>query len=125
VNARRDNVIRRYVIVNCRARRTSLNDELSPAPYRQADAWKSTLGFRLFEGVRRMSFNGIADSEQLAMLTTVLDDYCQEAGLAPGTHARDRAGRVLMALYCNGSTTAQELPAALVASLAGESRRYG
>jgi membrane peptidoglycan carboxypeptidase len=66
---------------------------------------------------------GIADSEQLAMLTTVLDGYCREAGLEPKTRARDRAGRVLMALYCNGAATAQELAAALAVSLADESRR--
>ncbi|GLS33495.1 hypothetical protein SAMN04488498_12566 [Mesorhizobium albiziae] len=50
-----------------------------------------------------MTFTGIADEAQLAVLTKILDDRCAELGVANDDPAREVIGRRLMALFnCGG-----------------------
>ncbi|CCV09462.1 hypothetical protein MESS2_p140006 [Mesorhizobium metallidurans STM 2683] len=44
-----------------------------------------------------MTFNDSADSKQLSILATVVDDYCHQAGIAVGDQARERLGRQRLA----------------------------
>ena len=46
-----------------------------------------------------MRSSGIANLEQLAILTTVLDDICIAAGVAPQSEARDDIAAMLLDLY--------------------------
>ncbi|MEQ1956057.1 hypothetical protein [Mesorhizobium sp. CN2-181] len=75
-----------------------------------------------------MKFYGIADPEQLAMLTTTLDEYCLENGFDPSSSHREEAAFVLVAAFKSGASTVQELRARLDASAyrnEGELRRTG
>jgi hypothetical protein len=75
-----------------------------------------------------MKFYGIADPEQLAMLTTTLDEYCSENGFYPGSSHREEAAFVLVEAFKSGACTVQELRARLDASAyrnEGELRRTG
>jgi hypothetical protein len=56
---------------------------------------------------------GIAHPKQLAMLTKALQDYCREAGIEPGTPAYEDAGCLVMSLFQDGVSTAEELADAL------------
>ncbi|WP_287319885.1 hypothetical protein [Mesorhizobium sp.] len=49
-----------------------------------------------------MSFDDHLDSEQLATLARVLNDYCTEAGIPKGHPARDHFGRRLISLFRSG-----------------------
>jgi hypothetical protein len=60
-----------------------------------------------------MLLTGIADSEQLAILTAALSDYCRTNNIERGTPAQDQAALIVMALFNNGAGTAEELKAAL------------
>ena len=60
-----------------------------------------------------MRFSGIADPEQLAVLTTVLNDICTAARIAPQSDARDDIAALLLDLYQNGHSSADQLRAAL------------
>ena len=60
-----------------------------------------------------MRFSGIADPEQLAVLTTVLNDICTAAGIAPQSDARDDIAALLLDLYQNGYSSEDQLRAAL------------
>jgi len=57
--------------------------------------------------------HGIAYPKQLAMLTEALQDYCREAGIEPGTPAYEDAGCLVMSLFQDGISTAEELADAL------------
>ena len=63
-----------------------------------------------------MTFNGSADSDQLSIISKVLDDYCRQAGIAAGHPARERLGRRVMELFQGGMDKAEDLPAAMNAS---------
>ena len=60
-----------------------------------------------------MFFNGIADSEQLTILTMALDDHCRANGIDPSSKEREDVGRLIMSLFGNGAHSAEELMAAL------------
>jgi hypothetical protein len=49
-----------------------------------------------------LTFTGIADEAQLAILTKILDDYCTALGIANGDPAREDLGRRIMALFNSG-----------------------
>ena len=60
-----------------------------------------------------MSFRGSADAEQLATLTRILDDYCEQAGME-GTHpAREHLARRLIALFNGGIDSPDDIRMAL------------
>jgi len=67
-----------------------------------------------------MPFSGIVDSKQLAALTDVLDDICRQAGLEPGSPECDDAASFIMRLYWAGHRTAEDLKAAMLASVVDE-----
>jgi hypothetical protein len=56
---------------------------------------------------------GTVHPDQLAMLTKVLQDFCQTSSIAPGSFAHDDARRLVMGLYERGFTSSDELTAAL------------
>ncbi len=60
-----------------------------------------------------MVFNRSMDSEQLLLLTKVLDDYCCRAGIAVGHPARERLGRRIVELFQSGIHDPDELLPAL------------
>ncbi|WP_192257259.1 hypothetical protein [Mesorhizobium silamurunense] len=60
-----------------------------------------------------MALNGSADSEQLSLLTNVIDDYCCQAGIAVGHPARGRLGRRIVELFQGGIHNPDELLSAL------------
>jgi hypothetical protein len=62
-----------------------------------------------------MQFTGIADPEQLSVLTRVFEGHCQAHGIGDGS-GKDEAARLVMALFRNGASTAQELTAGLAQS---------
>jgi hypothetical protein len=59
-----------------------------------------------------MSFNCIAEPEQLTILAKVLDDYCLEHGITDAS-GREQIGRVVMWLFNCGASSAEELKAGL------------
>ena len=60
-----------------------------------------------------MPFRGIADAEQLATLTRILDEYCEQAGME-GTHpAREHLARRLIALFSGGIDSPDDIKMAL------------
>lgn len=60
-----------------------------------------------------MTFRGSVDAEQLATLTRILDDYCEQAGM-PGTHpAREHLARRLIALFSGGIDSPDDIRMAL------------
>ncbi|MDW6025195.1 hypothetical protein SAZ10_25885 [Mesorhizobium sp. BAC0120] len=68
---------------------------------------------------------GIADSEQLRMLTAVLDDYCHEHGILDASEEWDVASKRVYTLFENGVRTPSELKNALAILRRGASRRLG
>lgn len=60
-----------------------------------------------------MTFRGSADAEQLAALTRILDEYCEQAGV-DGTHpAREHLARRLIALFSGGIDSPDDIKMAL------------
>ncbi|MFH1797491.1 MAG: hypothetical protein ABIF45_23670 [Pseudomonadota bacterium] len=60
-----------------------------------------------------MTFRGSADAEQLAALTRILDEYCDQAGM-DGTHpAREHLARRLIALFSGGIDSPDDIKMAL------------
>lgn len=75
-----------------------------------------------------MRFYGIADPEQLAILTTALDEYCAHNAIDRTSNRRDEAALVLVAAFKSGACTVKELRARLDASAyrnEGDLRRAG
>lgn len=75
-----------------------------------------------------MRFYGIAEPEQLDMLTTVLDEYCADNGFDPTSKHRDDAALALVAAFESGARTVKELRAWLESAAYrndGELRRTG
>jgi hypothetical protein len=66
-----------------------------------------------------MFFEG-ADSKQLAMLMTALNDYCQVAGVNRESRERLEAAYVVRRAFKGGARTPEQLRAAL--GLAGRSK---
>lgn len=85
----------------------------SPVPSRQAGEWKRPPRFRPTKGEAIMTFNDSADSKQLSILATVVDDYCRQAGIAVGDPARERLGRQIIELFQSGMDQPDELLLAL------------
>lgn len=63
-----------------------------------------------------MVFNGSADSDQLSVLSTVLDKCCLQAGIAAGHPARERLGRRVIELFQAGMDQPEDLLASLNSS---------
>lgn len=59
-----------------------------------------------------MPFTGIADPAQLSILTKALDDHCLAFGISDESE-RDMIARLVMSLFSNGATSAEELMAGL------------
>ena len=59
-----------------------------------------------------MPFTGIADSEQLKLLTAVLDEYCTASGILDQPSRKEAATRV-MSLFMQGVQNAEQLRIAL------------
>ncbi|PTE11651.1 hypothetical protein [Mesorhizobium helmanticense] len=49
-----------------------------------------------------MAFRGTADEIQLATLTRILDDYCEQSGIEGSHPAREHLARRLIALFSGG-----------------------
>ncbi|PAP95566.1 hypothetical protein CIT31_14365 [Mesorhizobium wenxiniae] len=60
-----------------------------------------------------MPFRGIADAEQLATLTRILDDYCEQAGIEGSHPAREHLARRLIALFSGGIDSPDDIKMAL------------
>jgi hypothetical protein len=60
-----------------------------------------------------MTFNRATDPAQLSMLAAVVDDYCDQAGIAVGDPARERVGRHIIELFQGGIDEPDELLLAL------------
>ena len=60
-----------------------------------------------------MSFNGIADPQQLAVLSSVLDAICLEAGIGLHSPEREDVAALVMRLYWDGCRTLDEFRAAV------------
>ena len=56
-----------------------------------------------------MVLSGIADSEQLAALTKLLDEYSQELGLVGDLAARNQLAMRIMDLFNNGLTKPEDI----------------
>ena len=67
-----------------------------------------------------VSFAGI-DSQQLSLLTAVLDEHCASNGIPPDSIEREEAAQLVISLYQQGWRTPDELKLAL--SLIGHSSR--
>ena len=70
-----------------------------------------------------MSFTGIYKPAQLALLSKVLDDHCASCGVERSSPDRVDANYLVLSLFDRGARTADELKAALDATLIGERRR--
>ena len=71
-----------------------------------------------------MPFSGIADPDQLRVLTDALDTYCREAGIERGSAAHEDAAWLVVTLFSSGMSTVEELSSALANSLVA-AQRYG
>lgn len=60
-----------------------------------------------------MTFRGIADETQLATLTRILDDYCEQAGIEGSHPARQHLARRLIALFSGGIDSPDDIRMAL------------
>jgi len=60
-----------------------------------------------------MPFRGIADETQLATLTRILDDYCEQAGMEGSHPAREHLARRLIALFSGGIDSPDDIRMAL------------
>jgi hypothetical protein len=63
-----------------------------------------------------MTMWGIADAEQLADLTKILDEYCEHAGIRGDHPARERLARRIMSLFNDGIVDRAEINRALDSS---------
>lgn len=60
-----------------------------------------------------MTLRGMADAEQLATLTRILDDYCEQAGIEGSHPAREHLARRLIALFSGGIDSPDDIKMAL------------
>ena len=55
--------------------------------------------------MKSIPFSGIAEPEQLGVITHALESFCREAGIAPGTAAYEDAAWLVMTLLSSGMST--------------------
>jgi len=67
------------------------------------------------EGGKHMPFPSYICSEELAMLTTALNNHCLAYAIPVGDE-RDDGARLIMALFGTGLTNADDMKAALIAA---------
>ncbi|WP_256754881.1 hypothetical protein [Mesorhizobium sp. Mes31] len=60
-----------------------------------------------------MTIRGTADEIQLATLTRILDDYCEQAGMEGSHPAREHLARRLIALFSGGIDSPDHIKMAL------------
>ncbi|KQU83249.1 hypothetical protein ASD99_06485 [Mesorhizobium sp. Root695] len=60
-----------------------------------------------------MTLRGTADEIQLATLTRILDDYCEQAGIEGAHPAREHLARRLIALFGGGIDSPDHIKMAL------------
>ena len=72
-----------------------------------------------------MPVSGIAEPEQLAVLTAVLDEICMAAGIEPDSPEREDAALLLIRLYWDGHRTAGGLMSAFATQVNQEAKLYG
>lgn len=60
-----------------------------------------------------MPFREITDAEHLTVLTTVLDNYCQEKGVGATDPSRYELGRYLLTLFTTGTRNPDKLMSSL------------
>ena len=60
-----------------------------------------------------MTFRNIADAKQLATLTSILDDYCEQVGIEGLHPAREHLARRLIALFSGGIDSPDDIKMAL------------
>jgi hypothetical protein len=72
-----------------------------------------------------MAVSGIAEPEQLAVLTAVLEEICAGAGIEPDSPEREDAALLLIRLYWDGHRTAGSLISAFVTQVDQEAKLYG
>ena len=60
-----------------------------------------------------MTLRGSADDKQLATLTRVLDEYCEQAGIEGSHPAREHLARRLIALFSGGIDSPDDIRMAL------------
>ena len=62
-----------------------------------------------------MPFSGVVEPEQLAVLTAIVEAYCEEKGIDPASDEPEEIARLVMTMFCRGIATAEELRAVLLA----------
>ena len=62
-----------------------------------------------------MPFSGVVHPEQLSLLTSVLDEYCEARSISD-ENARKEAAYRIMSLFKDGAQTSEALRTALMAS---------
>jgi hypothetical protein len=65
-----------------------------------------------------MPCSGVVEPEQLAILTAVVETYCEENGIDPAGDEREEVARLVMKLFCQGIATAEELRTVLLGPVA-------
>jgi hypothetical protein len=71
-----------------------------------------------------MPFRGVADAEQLKVLTDVLNRHCNENHIF-SQEERMEVGHLIMSLYTNDIADADSLSKALAAAVRHKSRKVG
>lgn len=64
-----------------------------------------------------MPFRSAADPEQIALISAVLDAYCEENGIATGTTEQDAIAHRILFLFGTGVTDKEQLSAMLKSSM--------
>ena len=64
-----------------------------------------------------MSYSGVVEPEQLAILTAIVEAYCKENGIDPTSDEPEEVARLVMKLVCHGIATAEELGTVLIRPL--------
>jgi hypothetical protein len=65
-----------------------------------------------------MPYSCVIEPEQLAVLTAIVEAYCEEKGIDPTSDEREEVARLVMKLFCQGIATAEELRTVLLGSIA-------
>jgi hypothetical protein len=64
-----------------------------------------------------MSYRGVVEPEQLAILTAIVEAYCEENGIDPTSDEREEVARLVMELSRQGIANAEELRTVLIRPL--------
>jgi hypothetical protein len=72
-----------------------------------------------------MPFMSVPDPEQVAILSNVLDDMCSGAGIEADSPERQELAELIINLFWDGNSTAEELRQAIAKRIDREERRYG